>query len=233
MELLKITPQLLAMGIPQVENIIDTLPNHPSKVFPQRSMESVDTWILHHTASEAPLINQAKYHVYNRNWARIGYSIMIVDGSRIVQTNYLDVEAVHCAGWNHRSIGVCVLGDLSKRQLTPRERELLLAVFVSLNAMYPDREIRGHNECKPTSCPVISTQKIREDVMTLEQEIIQAESPQKQEELAYRMANQILYLQNMSRGKNNGLEVTEDQKTWALKQLLLLEPEFRRLGFLK
>src|SRR3990167_1010452 len=171
MELLKITPQLIAMGIPQVENIIDTLPNHPSKVYSQRSMESVDTWILHHTASEAPLINQAKFHVYHRNWARIGYSIMIVDGSRIVQTNPLDVEAVHCAGWNHRSLGVCVLGDLSKRQLTPRERELLLAVFASLNAMYPSRQIKGHNECKPTSCPVISTQKIREEVATLELKI--------------------------------------------------------------
>jgi hypothetical protein len=177
MELLKITPQLLAAGIPQVENIIDTLPNHPTKVFPKRSMGAVDSFILHHTASEAPLINQAKHHVNNNGWARIGYSIMIVDGSRIVQTNYLDVEAVHCAGWNHRSLGVCVLGDLSKRQLTSRERELLLAVFVSLNAMYPNRKILGHGECKPTACPVISTQKVREEVATLELKLALTDTP--------------------------------------------------------
>lgn len=203
MELLTITPQLLAMGIPQVENIIDTLPNNPSKVFPQRSMESVDTFILHHTASEAPLLNQAKYHVYNRNWARIGYSIMIVDGSRIVQTNYLDVEAVHCAGWNHRSLGVCVLGDLSKRQLTPRERELLLAVFVSLNAMYPDREIRGHNECKATSCPIISTQKIREEVATLELKIAITDTPNDRvaKAVAVRTRVEDLYLTSQKVGK--------------------------------
>jgi hypothetical protein len=234
MELLTITPQLLAMGIPQVENIIDKLPNHPTKRYAQRSMESVDTWIMHHTASEAPLINQALFHVNSRGWARIGYSIMIVDGSRIVQTNYLDAEAVHCAGWNHRSMGVCVLGDLSKRQLTARERELLLAVFVSLNAMYPGRQIKGHGECKPTSCPVISMPKLRSDIMATEMQLEQAESAPKKEEIAYRMANHILWLQNMSRGKkSDGTPATDAQKVWALDELMKMKPEFDRLGFLK
>lgn len=202
MELLKITPQLLAMGIPQVENIIDSLPNHPVKRYQQRSMNAVDTWVLHHTASEAPLISQAKFHVNGRGWARIGYSI-VIDKDRILQVNPLDVEAVHCAGWNHRSLGVCVLGDLSKRQLTPRERELLLAVFVSLNAMYPDREIKGHNECKATSCPVISTQTIREEVSTLELKIAITDTPNDRlaKAVAVRTRVEDLYLTSQKVGR--------------------------------
>lgn len=168
MRLLTMIPELLSKGIPEIENIIDKLPNHPSKVYSTRSMDSCDTWVFHHTASEAPLINQAKYHVNGNGWARIGYTFVIAD-NRIYQTNYLDVQATHCAGYNDRSLGVAVLGDLSKRSLTDRERELISALFACLNRAFPGRAIKGHNECGvKTACPCTSMERIRESVGDLE-----------------------------------------------------------------
>lgn len=76
--------------------------------------------------------------------------------------------------------------------------------------------------------------QVREGVLSLEKEIEQIKSPNKQEEIAYRMANYILYLQKLSLGKNhNGTAASPGDMKWALGQLLKLEPEFRRLGFLK
>jgi hypothetical protein len=75
---------------------------------------------------------------------------------------------------------------------------------------------------------------ILEFVHKIEQEAAHAQSPQKREELAYRIANELLYLYNLSKGKDSfGKEVNEQQKVWAQNRLLTLEPEMRRLGFLK
>lgn len=233
MLLLTLTQEMLNKGY-KVENMIDSLPNHPTKKYPMRSMSGVDTFTFHHMASEAPLLNQANFHITGRYWARIGYHIVIW-GNRIIQTNYLDTQSNHCSGYNHRAIGIAVLADFSKRPMTSMEKELSSVVLAALNAMLPGREIKGHKECGvKTACPVVSMDMIREGVMTLEQEMEQAEAPQKQDEIAYRMANHILYLQNMSRGKkSDGSAATPEQSKWALSQLLKMEPEFRRLGFLK
>ncbi|MFC5704401.1 hypothetical protein ACFPVX_24185 [Cohnella faecalis] len=70
--------------------------------------------------------------------------------------------------------------------------------------------------------------------MTAEQELAYNESAQKKEEVAYRRANHVLYLQRLSKGlKPDNSPSTDGEKTGALQQLLKLEPEFRRLGFLK
>ncbi|CAM4096967.1 peptidoglycan recognition protein family protein [Paenibacillus alkaliterrae] len=234
MTLLSLIPALLSNGIPPIQNIIDQLPNHPTKVYQKRDLSQVTRLIVHHTASEAPLINQAKYHVNGRNWPRIGYHFVIHNGA-IYQTNYLDTESYHTSGNNRTGIGVAILGDLTKRSITKHERELITALLASLRTVIPDAEIKGHNECGvKTRCPATSVDAIREDVMTLEMEIEQAQSKPKQEELAYRMANSTLYYYNLAKGKkSDGSPATEGEILWGLNQLLKLEPEFRRLGFLK
>lgn len=161
--LFTIPETLLLKGIPQVINIIDGLPKHPVKRYPQRNMDSVDTWIFHHSAHYASLKAHAQFHVNSRGWSGIAYSIIISD-EQIYQTNYLDVQATHCAGWNHRSMGICINADLSKRSLTPRERELITAVFIALELQFPGRSIKGHIECTgKTSCPCTDMNIIRAD----------------------------------------------------------------------
>ena len=123
MTLLILTQDLLNSGIPQVQNIIDQLPDHPTKKYLQRDVTKIDTLVVHHMASEAPLINQAKYHVNGRGWPRIGYHF-VLHKDAIFQTNYLDTESYHTSGQNRTGVGVAILGDLTKRSITKRERKV-------------------------------------------------------------------------------------------------------------
>lgn len=233
--LFKLLPYFTQNGYPEVINLIDELPNHPTARYAKRNLEGIDKLVLHHTASEAPLRNQATYHVNGRGWPRIGYSI-VIDKDRIYQTNYLDTLSYHCSGQNTTSIGVCILADFTKRQPTEMERKLLTAVIVSLKAQFPNIvDVYPHKEFQPTSCPVIPIEPVREEVMAMAQEIEQMESPVKKEEIAFRMANQFMYLYNMFQlGKTStGQPATEGQKKWALESMLKLEPEMRKQGMLK
>lgn len=216
-----------------IEDITSQLPKHPTKVYPLLELRSKNIIVIHHTASTAPLVNQAKYHVDSHGWAGIGYHIAI-DNDRIYQTNDLRAESNHTKGHNHRAIGICLNADLSKRSITDREQELLAAAIITVKQLTGVTQVVGHSDLVATACPCTSVPAILEVVQRLEQEMEHAASPQKREEMAYRIANELLYLYNMSKGKDAyGKEVNEQQRVWAQKRLLLMEPEMRRLGFLR
>lgn len=222
-----------ALDLPQIINITEELPHHASKRWPKRSMELLQGITVHHFASEAPIVNQALYHVNAHGWVGLAYTVVIRDG-QIYQTNYLDDRTTHASGGNDISWGVCIGGDLSKRSMTDFERRALSGVCIALKELKEGLWVKGHNQISRTSCPCTDMNRIREEIMTAEQEIERAEDPVKQEEIAYRMANHVLYLQNMSRGKTaTGGQATPQQMKWALAELMKLQPEFRRLGFLK
>lgn len=167
----KLLPYFTQNGIPEVINIIDQLPNHPTRKYSLRSVNEINKIVLHHTASEAPLKNQAAYHVNGRGWPRIGYTIVICK-DKIYQTNYLDTMSYHCTGQNEHGIGVCILADFSKRPITETERKLLTAVIVSLKQQFPHiKEVYPHKAFQPTSCPVIPIEPVREDVLHMEEEL--------------------------------------------------------------
>lgn len=169
--LFKLLPYFTQNGYPEVVNIIDQLPNHPKLKYSKRSVTGIDKIILHHTASEAALNNQALYHVNGRGWPRIGYSI-VIDKDKIYQTNYLDTLSYHCSGQNEHGLGVCILADFSKRKPTETERKLLAAVIVSLKHQFPHiKEVDPHKKYQPTSCPVIPIEGVREDVLRVEEEM--------------------------------------------------------------
>lgn len=169
--LFKLLPYFTQNGYPEVVNIIDQLPNHPRLKYSKRSITGIDKIILHHTASEAALKNQAAYHVNGRGWPRIGYSIVIVK-DKIYQTNYLDTMSYHCAGQNEHGLGVCILADFTKRKPTETERRLLTAVILSLKHQFPHiKEVDPHKKYQPTSCPVIPIEGVREDVIRMEEEM--------------------------------------------------------------
>lgn len=161
----------LPFNIPPIEDITDSLPKHSTKVYPMRNIEDIDTITVHHMASDAPLINQAAYHVNGRGWAAIGYTLVIYEG-RLYQCNDLLAQTNHSAGHNHHSVSISIHGDLSKRPMTSQERELLYAGILTLKYYLPHiKYIAGHNEQGKTSCPCTSMNQIREDIASLEEQI--------------------------------------------------------------
>src|SRR5690606_36739366 len=99
-------------------------------------------------------------------------------------------------------VGIVVNRDLSKGDMTDLERELLYAAILSVKAVLPIKEIKGHNELCPTACPCTSMNRIRSDIAKLENEIAFNNSPQKKEEIAFHLMNQMTYFYNLSSGKN-------------------------------
>lgn len=152
---------------PNIEDITDQLPRHSSKTWIMRNPESIDSIVIHHAASEAPIENQARFHVNSHNWAGIGYHLVIYKG-RIYQTNDMLAESAHCKGHNNHTIGICILGDLSKRSITQIESELVTAAIVTVKSLFDIKEVVGHSQWVSTACPCTSMDKIRDDVSTLE-----------------------------------------------------------------
>lgn len=220
--------------LPPIVDTVDAMPKGKLYPWPIRSATQIDTIVVHHMASEAPLVNQANYHINGRGWRGIGYHI-VIDIDKVLQVNDLMHITNHCTNYNTRGIGVSIRGDLSKRPLTSLERKLLNATLVTLKALFPKAAIKAHRELSATSCPCTDINFIREDVFTLEQEIELMSSQPKKEEIAFRMANQFLYLYNMfHKGvTSTGQPAEEGQKVWALNKMMLLEPEMRKHGLLK
>lgn len=222
-----------ALDLPQVINIIDQLPHNPTVKWPKRNFSLLQGITVHHFASEAPIVNQANYHINVHGWAGIAYAVIIRDG-QIFQTNYLDDRTTHASGGNDISFGVCIGGDLSKRSITDFERRALTGILMGLKELFPNLWVKGHNQISKTSCPCTNMDKIRGDLMAAEQQAIQAESAPKKEEIAYRIMNQMSYFYNLSKGLlPDKSPATDGQKAWGLNMILSMEDEFRKNGFLK
>lgn len=165
-----------ALNLPQVINITDDLPKHPTKKWPKRSYDLLQGITVHHFASEAPIINQAKYHINAHDWVGLAYSVVIRDG-QILQTNYLDDRTTHASGGNDISWGVCIGGDLSKRSMTDFERRALTGVCIALKELKDGLWVKGHNQISKTSCPCTDMNRIREDISSMELNLAVSETP--------------------------------------------------------
>lgn len=141
-----------------------------------RKPEDIHTIVIHHSGSpEASMESHARYH--SGKWgAGIAYHI-VIDNNQIYQTNDLLDFTFHVGGHNTYTVGICVNRDLSKKDLTERERELLYGAIMSVQNVLNIIHIKGHNELNPTVCPATSMTRIRQDVASLAEKINFDESP--------------------------------------------------------
>ena len=97
----------------KVENIVNDLDKHPTKVYSNRNLDQIDKIILHHFASDGTPYAVAKYHIRpdKNNWPGIGYHYVIAKDGTIYQTNYLHTISYHVAGQNTSSIGIALEGN--------------------------------------------------------------------------------------------------------------------------
>lgn len=204
----------------------DAIPKSKSAKYGDRDIEFAKRIAIDH-------INSKKNHPGGD--AGFPYDVWIRNGT-IYWFNDIEEREYGVGSNNGYTVNICVSGDYKNYDtLTPEDRKALYTAIILMKRALPaDQHLKGHGEIVPTACPGYDMDQVREDVFALEQKIEQNESPAKTEEIAYRMANHILYLQRMSTGlKPDGTAASDGQKKWAIGQLLRLEPEFRRLGFLE
>lgn len=183
--------------IPPIEQA--NLPKHPTLTWEGiegvRNEDAINAIIIHHTASEAPLVNQAKYHINTHGWPGLSYHI-IISGGKILQVNDLRLFTYHASANNGYSVAITIHGDLSKREMTEQERKLLYAAILTVKSLLPITRILAHNEVNPTSCPCTSISRIREDIAKLELTLKSQEDPAQQRHKMYIATEQHRYLYN-------------------------------------
>lgn len=120
---------------------------------------------VHHSGQEAdaqrpgreilPLIE--KSHRIQR-WACIGYHF-VIDGDGVIwEARPISMQGAHAGDddRNKGNVGVCLLGDFTKRPPTPAQQASLQVVLGKIRERFkiPRSEVRGHLEVKPsTECP--------------------------------------------------------------------------------
>lgn len=96
-----------------------------------------------------------KYHQKTKGWADIGYHFILGKDGKIYEGRLLSFQGAHVRNHNKGNIGIAILGDLNKHQLSKIQRESLSALIEALQEKYDidEKNIFAHRELGNTSCP--------------------------------------------------------------------------------
>ena len=137
------------MGAPRSTELISTIVFHCADVPNGRDdrAEDIDRWHgergFNRDMTLAP--------EYQPHLTHIGYHFVIELSGQIIAGRPLTETGAHVAGWNHDTIGVCMIG---RDKFTAEQWEAARALTIALKATVPSvRRIAGHREFSPKSCP--------------------------------------------------------------------------------
>ena len=76
-------------------------------------------------------------------------------------------SGAHAAGYNHKSVGVCLVGGMAddnsaENNFTDQQWTALVTLIKELKIEYPDADIIGHNEISQKECPSFNVQEWKE-----------------------------------------------------------------------
>jgi hypothetical protein len=117
-----------------VNDIVNDLAKHPTKVYPTRNLSQVTEIILHHYASSGTPYAVANYHVSSRDWAGIGYHYTIDKDGTISLVNYHDTYSNHTLNHNYKSIGVALEGNFKNENPTDAQMKSLNALIAHIRS---------------------------------------------------------------------------------------------------
>lgn len=99
-----------------------------------------------------------------RGWKGCGYHFIVLIDGTIETGRMIDESGAHVKGMNKSSIGICYIGGLEKDGKTPKDtrtpqqKESLLLLIKTLNKIYPEATLHGHNEFSNKACPSFDVQ---------------------------------------------------------------------------
>lgn len=86
-----------------------------------------------------------------QGWACIGYAYVIRRDGVVEEGRDEDVIGAHVAGYNANSVGICLAGGVSEKDVSKPENNFTAAQFASLRSLllklrekYPQAKIQGH-----------------------------------------------------------------------------------------
>lgn len=118
--------------------------------------------LIHHSATRgrglAAWESIRRYHVQERGWQDIGYHYGVgVDRGDplLLFGRSVDTQGAHCPGQNRSALGVCFLGDFTKRGPEDAVLEFGADFLASLcrRFLLPADAIHPHRAFRATECP--------------------------------------------------------------------------------
>ena len=108
------------------------------------------------------------WHVNGNGWRDIGYHKVIRRNGVVENGRDLRDSGAHAAGYNHKSVGVCLVGGMAddnsaENNFTDQQWTALKSLVREIKAEYPDADVIGHNEISQKECPSFDVQKWKED----------------------------------------------------------------------
>ncbi|MFH2001703.1 MAG: N-acetylmuramoyl-L-alanine amidase [Planctomycetota bacterium] len=123
---------------------------------------------VHHTADEcntldfdssaAQILAYQDLHKNTKGWADIGYHFIIDRAGRIWEGRELKYQGAHAGNSekNKGNIGICLLGDYDRQELTEAQKEMVAGFLKKLCRIYkidPRTNLYTHRELNATECP--------------------------------------------------------------------------------
>ena len=105
-----------------------------------------------------------------RGFFSVGYHFVIkLDGTRQIGRS-LDEVGGHAKGFNHRSIGICLVGGVTEDDHTVAENNFTKFQWVELEKLieellrsFPQAKVIGHNQISQKDCPSFDVQAYLKD----------------------------------------------------------------------
>lgn len=125
-------------------------------------MRAIDKIIIHCSATPPDMDIGAKeirnWHVKGNGWSDIGYHWVIRRNGELEAGRDLSKAGAHTQGHNKNSIGVCLVGGVTKgnkpeNNFKVRQFQTLRLYLKVCRALYKNATIHGHNEFANKACP--------------------------------------------------------------------------------
>ncbi|AWD92498.1 N-acetylmuramoyl-L-alanine amidase [Pectobacterium phage Jarilo] len=99
-----------------------------------------------------------------RGFLDIGYHFVIKRDGTLETGRDVDVVGAHVEGYNHNSVGVCLVGGIDdsgkfKANFTPIQMSVLKTLLSDLEGNYPGVAIRAHHDVAAKACPSFDLQR--------------------------------------------------------------------------
>jgi len=95
-----------------------------------------------------------------------GYHFVIRRNGKVEPCRYRDDVGAHARGYNERSVGICLIGGVTEKDVnkaednfTPEQWAALAPLVKDLLKIYPGCKVIGHNEVAKKACPSFNVQE--------------------------------------------------------------------------
>lgn len=147
----------------QIIDIVDQLPQHPSKRYKPRNSSDIRQIVVHHSATKPISVDGradaeafARYHVQTHGWPGIGYDYVIGANGTVYKTNRNNAVNYHAGNANKISLGICLAGNFDLGEPPAEQWRAAARLVRVLMAAYgvPAQRVIGHREVPAAkSCP--------------------------------------------------------------------------------